>query len=214
MTTAHQLAQPLINRLLQALVNRNTPLFVALDGRSGSGKSTIAAIVAEALGTDHQDRPIVTIIEGDQFYGGGNAATWDQRSTEEKVATVIDWKRQRTLLESLRDAGAAIWYAFDWESDDWDADIIPLSSEPIRCSATPIILLEGAYSARPELSDLLDLRVLLEIPRERRRAQLLAREGEEYRADWEERWVSAENHYFGTIVPAKEFDLVLSPTTT
>lgn len=213
MQSAFELAQPLIDRLRAEIAQRDIPLFVALDGRSGSGKSTIAAVVADALGTDARGNALVTVIEGDQFYGGGSGETWDRKSTEEKVAQVIDWPRQRRLLTTLRDIGVGTWFEFDWGSDEWDADVVPLSSEPIQCSATPVVLLEGAYSARPELSDLLDLRVLLDVPKEVRRAQLLAREGEAYRAEWERRWQSAETHYFGTVMPPSHFDLILGPKT-
>ncbi len=86
-------------------------------------------------------------------------------------------------------------------------------SAPNRCTArsSPVVLLEGAYSARPELHDLLDLRVLLDTPTEVRLRRLLAREGESYRADWLARWSGAEDHYFGTVMPIERFDLVLTP---
>lgn len=74
------------------------------------------------------------------------------------------------------------------------------------------MILEGEYSARPELSDLLDLRVLLHTPPHIRRRQLLEREGEDFRADWEARWSRAEDHYFGMTMPAGNFDVVLDLT--
>ncbi|MEO5838811.1 MAG: hypothetical protein ABIQ73_11355 [Acidimicrobiales bacterium] len=51
--------------------------------------------------------------------------------------------------------------------------------------------------------------MLLDIPRDVRRRQLLEREGEDYRSDWESRWSVAEDHYFGTVMPPERFDLVL-----
>jgi uridine kinase len=51
-----------------------------------------------------------------------------------------------------------------------------------------VVLLNGAYSARPELSDLYSQRVLLTVARDVRRERLLRREGERYRAEWEARW--------------------------
>ena len=80
-----------------------------------------------------------------------------------------------------------------------------------RCSAGPaaVVILEGAYSARPELSDLFALRVLLDVPRDVRRARLLQREGERYRAEWEARWGEAEDLYFEVLMPPGAFDLVL-----
>ena len=200
-------ARLLADRLRPALVGRSIPLFVGIDGRSGAGKSTLAAALARVLGSDMGAG--VCVIEGDQFYGGGSAATWDKRTFVEKVDRVIDWRRQRLTLEALRDDGGAWWQPFDWESDDWDADEVPLAKESVRSEAAPVVVLEGAYSCRPELHDLLDLRVLLDIPREVRRARLLQREGEDYRADWEARWSAAEDHYFGTVMPLRCFDVVV-----
>lgn len=188
---------------------RSASLFVAVDGRSGSGKSTLAAVVAELMGSDDSGAPVVTVIEGDQFYGGGSANTWDRRSTEEKVAMVIDWPRQRAVLESLRRDGRATWHEFDWDSDDWDADVAPLAPEAVGCEASPVVILEGAYSARPELADLFDLRVLLEVSTEIRRRRLRERDGEAYQADWEQRWAAAEELYFSRIAPPESFDVVL-----
>ena len=200
---SHTFAQRIVERIRQDLA-RKSPLFVALDGRSGTGKSTVAALVAAEFGAT-----VATVIEGDQFYGGGSDSTWDGRSVAEKVEKVIDWKRQRELLTELKATGEAFWQMFDWESKDWDADTIPLNPVPQHMVLTPVIILEGAYSARPELADLFDLRVLLEIEADVRREQLLAREGEAYRADWEARWSAAEDYYFGKVVPAAEFDLVV-----
>ena len=97
------------------------------------------------------------------------------RSPAERASHVIDWRRQREVLQALRTTGRAEWRPFDWDADDWDSDIVPLRHEPFRCTATPVVLLEGAYSARPELHDLLDLRVLLHTPTDLRLRRLLER---------------------------------------
>lgn len=226
--TPAALAAPLVRAIATAHATdhgdrRASVIVVGIDGRSGSGKSTIAATAADALraelGID------VAVVEGDDFYGGGSAATWDARSVEERVERVIDWRAERRLLEALRagdpgepgDPGAPATYRpFDWDADDWDADEVPLG-DPVEVAPAPVVLLEGAYSCRPELADLLDLRVLVDVPTEVRRSQLLGREGDDYRADWEARWSAAENRYFGEVVPAEGFDLVLgwsAPTVT
>ena len=203
-------ARLLTDRIRRLSAGRAEPFVVALDGRSGAGKTTLATVVANTL--DRSDGPsTVTVIEGDLFYAGGSAARWDTRTSVERADQVIDWRRQREVLHSLRTAGSAVWRAFDWHADDWDADTVPLQAEPRRCEATPVVLLEGAYSARPELHDLLDLRVLLDTPVDVRRRQLLEREGEHYRADWEARWSAAEEHYFGVTMTPDRFDLVLRP---
>ena len=204
-----ELEVALVSRLLGEISNRGVPLFVGLDGRSGAGKSTLATSVAARLDNALPDHHDVTVIEGDQFYAGGSAQAWDRQPPSEKAARVIDWRRQRRVLEQLRDHGVAEWYPFDWTADDWDADIVPLARQPISARAGSIVLLEGAYACRPELHDLLDVRMLLDVPTEVRRQRLLEREGATYRADWEARWSAAEEHYFGTVMPPERFDLVL-----
>lgn len=200
-------AAALVAAVLEAQAGRAAPLVVGIDGRSGGGKSTLAAAVAARLPADHG--LTVAVIEGDEFYAGGSSATWDARTAEEKASLVIDWRRQRVVLESLLADGVAEWRPFDWEADDWDADAVPLLDAPSRAVTADVIVLEGAYSCRPELHDLLDLLVLLDPPAERRRRQLLEREGDAHRADWDGRWAEAEDHYFDVVMPPERFDLVL-----
>lgn len=87
----------------------------------------------------------------------------------------------------------------------------PKASLSLSSSATSadIVILEGVYSARPELHDVLDILVLLDTPPEQRRRQLVEREGDHHRAEWEARWSAAEDHYFGVTMPPHCFDLVL-----
>jgi len=184
-------------------------VFVGLDGRSGAGKSTLALAFSARLGLGTVGT--VTVIEGDDFYAGGSAATWDRRSIVERADRVIDWRRQRAVLEQLRNPGVAQWRAFDWAADDWDSDVIPLAESPTHARRGSVVLLEGAYACRPELHDLLDLRVLLDVPRSVRRQRLLGRDGAAYHADWDARWSGAEDHYFDAIMTPERFDLVLRP---
>jgi len=204
--TPAQIAQPLVDVLTARHASLRRSVIVALDGRGGAGKSTLAAVLAESCGTRGVT---VAVIGGDDFYAGGTAERWDQRSPSEKAAQVIDWHRQHRVLEDLRLRGNASWYPFDWEAPDWNSDRVPLRSTPMSLTSADIVSLEGAYSARPELHDVLDILILLNTPTEQRRRQLLQREGDDYRTDWEARWSAAEYHYFGVIMPPDRFDHVL-----
>jgi uridine kinase len=72
-------------------------------------------------------------------------------------------------------------------------------------------VLDGAYTARPELVDLVDLPVLLEQEHELRRARVSEREGEDFADSWYAVWDAAEDHYFTTIRPRESFAIVLVP---
>lgn len=198
-------AELLAAHLHDVVAARGVPVVAGLDGRSGCGKSTLAAAVAARL--TRPDRQ-VTVIDGDDFYTGGSAAQWDARTGAESSGLVIDWRAQRRVLTELSQAGVATWHPFDWDAEEWDGESAPLA--PRRTArAAPVIILDGAYSCRPELHDLLDLRVLLQVPDELRQARLRRREADDYQADWEARWQGAEDHYFTAVMPPARFDLVL-----
>ena len=168
------------------------PCVVALDGRSGVGKSTLAAHIAEALGA--------CVIDSDDFFAGGVALRSDAR--QDRVRDCIDWKRQRPVLEALRAGREASYAAFDWDSFDGR-----LETEPTIVEPRSVVLFEGVYTARPELADLVDLRLLLWVSEATRVARLLAREGAI--GAWERQWHEAEEWYFTHVVPSHVFDLIL-----
>lgn len=177
--------------IAEAAQGRGQPFIVAIDGRSGSGKSTLAHMLAKLLDA--------TVIEGDDFYAGGTALRDD--SPAARAAACIDWKRQRIALAALRSGQAARWRPFDWDAFDGS-----LRAQPIDADPRAIMILEGVYSARPELADLVDLRVLVRVPHEVRMARLIAREG--VIGPWERQWHDAEEHYFAAVMPELNFDVI------
>lgn len=168
------------------------PFLMALDGRSGVGKSTLAAALGKRLKA--------AVIEGDDFYAGGIELRNDR--AEARAAACIDWTRQRQVLQAVRGGQDVAWRAFDWVAFDGR-----LSHPPHRLTPCPFVILEGVYAARPELADLLDLRVLVDLPPDIRKARLLAREGTI--GPWQRQWLEAEDFYFRNIMPPTRFDLVV-----
>jgi len=191
----------LIPRLIEAIesiaAERDRNVIVAIDGRSGAGKSTLAAALADRLES-------CSVIGGDSFYAGGTPDYWDSLPAADKAARVMDWRRQRPVLEALAQGVEASWHGYDWQAFDGR-----LESTVTVCRPASVVMLEGVYSARPELADLLDLRVLLDTEPTLRRDRLRGREGDAYRDEWEARWSEAEDHYFGSVMPPASFDLVL-----
>ena len=127
----------LIDKIVLLKNQRTNPILVAIDGRSGVGKSTIALAIAKKVGG--------VVIIGDDFFSGGPDSGWDARSTDAKVADCIDWRRIRkeALLPLLAGISAS-WHPFNFSTG------IGLSEKLIRCEAAPVIVLDGAYSCRPQ----------------------------------------------------------------
>ena len=178
-------------------------LVVAIDGRSGSGKTTVAAAVAQAIGA--------VIVPCDDFFAASVSNTeWDRRTPEQRAADAIDWRRlKREAIEPLRTGRPARWYAFDFLAGPRGDGTYPLRRTPTVLAPKPVVLLDGAYSARPELADVLDLSVLVEAASTTRDARLAAREAPEFLRQWHARWDLAEEHYFGRVRPPSAFDVVL-----
>jgi uridine kinase len=168
-----------------------TPFLIALDGRSGAGKSTLAAMLADSLGA--------AVIEGDDFFAGGTGLRSD--TPADRAADCIDWPRQHAVLDNLRQGRAAKWRAFDWKAFDGR-----LHSRVSELSPRSIVIVEGVYSARPELAELIDMKVLVSATDAVREARLLAREGSI--GAWERQWHEAEAHYFKEVMPSDRFEAV------
>ncbi|MBA2668348.1 MAG: hypothetical protein H0U69_15090 [Trueperaceae bacterium] len=150
------------------------------------------------------------LIQSDDFYASFiSNAEWDRRTPHGKVADVIDWRRLRSqVLEPLLRGEAAAWHAFDFDRGRTDGTY-PLKSEPTRCRPTSVIVLEGAYSSRPELTDLLSLSVLVDSAVGVRHSRLAAREDAVFLRSWHARWDDAEDHYFSEVRPKSSFDVVV-----
>ncbi len=166
---------------------------VALDGRSGVGKSTLAAELARELGG--------SVLPGDDFYAGGVEI---RDEAPDRLAEIcIDWRRIREALVSLRSHGEVVYHAFDWEA--FDGRLEPNRTELREES---ILILEGVYSARRALRDLIDVAALVETTEKERVRRLIAREGTI--GEWEEQWQRAEEWYFEHEATKSTFDLVVS----
>ena len=72
----------------------------------------------------------------------------------------------------------------------------------------PVVVVDGVYSARPELAAFVDLAVLVDTPRSLR-AQRLAERGDATARGWIW-WDAAEQVYFTVVRPPDSFDLVVT----
>ena len=189
-----------IERVLQRVESLDAtpdrPVVVAIDGRSGTGKSTFAAGLARSL--------TASLIEGDDFYAGGTVL--HDLSDEALAALCIDWRLQRRVLSTLKSGRQAHYHPFDWEAFDGS-----LAAHAVTIAPSPILLLEGVYAGRPELRDLVDFSILLTLPESERVERVLKREGAV--SAWEEQWWRAESWYFKHQAPANIFDMVLSTSS-
>jgi uridine kinase len=197
-------AEMVIAAIRRRLVDRHRPLLVALDGGSGAGKSTLALWIAEELDA--------ALVQSDDFYAAAiSNAEWEARTPEARAADGIDWRRLRAeALEPLRAGKPAQWHAFDFEAGVRPDGTYPMRADFVEREPAAVIVLDGAYSTRPELADLIDLSVLVDAPVDVRHARLAAREEKDFLDAWHARWDAAEEYYFTHVRPNSSFDLIVT----
>ena len=167
---------------------------VALDGFSGAGKSTLAHELTEQLGG--------AVLEGDDFYRVmDDARRWGLQPAE-GVDFYFDWERMRDeALTPLRSGLVATYLPYDWAAGGG------LSPRCITVAPAPVVIVDGVYSSRPELSSLIDLAVFVETSRQARNERIRSRNHGNDR--WHARWTAAENFYFQRVRPPDTFDLIV-----
>lgn len=176
---------------------------VAIDGASGAGKSTVAAMLEHELD--------ITIIPLDDFFCAQIPdPKWDEFEADEKLKYVIDWERVRSQVILPLIQGQRIqWHSFDFQAGLRANGTYGVETEAKERGPARVILLEGAYSSSPALADLVDFTVLIDAPLEERHARIALREDPDFLRKWHERWDPVEEHYYNNIRPQDTFDLVV-----
>lgn len=196
------------NAIRQTLRHETPPILVAIDGGSGSGKSTLVRFVAQEIDA--------VVVPSDDFYAAHIPdAAWNKRTSAERAHDCIDWRRLRLeVLEPLLAGQTARWHPFDFAAGANPDGTYNYSAKYQEKKPNPVILLDGAYAARPELADIIDLSVLVDVPVATRHARLALREEADFLAAWHDRWDSAEAYYFSHMCPPSSFDLVVDNTAS
>jgi para-aminobenzoate synthetase len=193
----------IVSMIRDRIRNGKTPFLVVLDGGSGAGKSSVAEPIARALNA--------VLIQSDDFYAAHiSNAEWEGRSPAQRAADVLDWRRLRAeALEPLLARKTAKWHPFDFASKRPDGTY-PMRADFVERQPADVIILDGAYTSRCELADLINLSVLIDVPVRIRHERLAARENSRFLAAWHARWDAAEAYYFTQLRPKSSFDLVVT----
>jgi uridine kinase len=163
-------------------------LVIAVDGPGASGKSTIAGRVTEATGA--------ALVHTDDFFQWPTC----RAGAIPTLATYYDWRRLRgEALEPLLAGATAAFRRFDWAAGSG-------LTGPVTVEPGGLIVLEGVFSAAPQLSDLVDRSVLVQTATAERLRRLRARVTPD---EWDDKWLAAEQAYFGTLRPPASFSLVV-----
>ena len=155
------------------------PVIIAIDGRSGAGKTTLAIELAARLREHHK----VSLFHLEDIYPGWNGLA---AGVERYVSTV---------LAPLHRGDPAEWVSWDWNAH---YDGATRTTQPAE-----IVLVEGVGAAAEAARPFLAAVVWADSPEQDRRSRALARDGESYEPYWDE-WAAQELAWLaGDDVPAR-----------
>ena len=153
------------------------PVIIAVDGRCGSGKTTLAALASSELG--------LSVAHMDDFYLPHGRRVPDWRTTP---CANMDFDRLREQVLCPYRQGQPVLY------------------RPYRCAegvfgptevfpADRPLLVEGSYSHHPSLAGYYDLKIFLTCAAQEQRRRLRRREGDGF-AGFRQIWIPLEEGYF------------------
>ena len=154
----HQLSEPI-----------RRPHLIGIDGRSGAGKTSLAAQLAEVLAVTRD----VVVFHLEDLYPG-----WD--GLQRGIAMY-----EESILGPLREGQDAYWTAWDWLADS--------PGGPRLTRAAEIVVLEGVGACSAPAREVLDVSVWVELPETQRRERALNRDSG-FEPYWD-MWAQQERDY-------------------
>ncbi|MHA7223376.1 aminodeoxychorismate synthase component I [Arthrobacter sp. RHLT1-20] len=146
------------------------PVIIAIDGRSGAGKTTLAIELAARLREHHK----VSLFHLEDIYPGWNGLA---AGIERYVSTV---------LAPLRRGESAEWVSWDWNAH--------YDGETRTTRPSEIVLVEGVGAAAEAARPYVDAVIWADAPEQDRRSRALARDGDSYAPFWEQ-WAAQEQEW-------------------
>ena len=177
-------------RRVEELLARQGRVLTAIDGRCGSGKSTLSALLAA--------RWDCTLVHADDFF-----LRPEQRTPQRLAQPGGNFDRERfeaEVLAPLREGRDALYRPYDCHAGRL--------KEPVAAPFRPVVLAEGSYTCHPDLWPCYDLHVFVTAPLEVRLARLARRPGVDLEA-FRTRWIPLEEAYFASQRLPERCDLVL-----
>lgn len=180
---------PVLERI-GGLLEQKGRILVAIDGRCGSGKSSLADLIAE--------RFVCRLIHMDDFYLPPERR---KRDWSEIPGGNMDLLRLEEEVLVWGKRGEPISYApyCCREGKMGRVRILPFQN---------LTVVEGSYSQHPRLAPYYDLKIFLTCSAAEQEKRLRQREGERYPL-FSERWIPLEERYFLQYKIPQQSDIVL-----
>ena len=182
---------PSLIALLNQHLSLHSPLVVAIDGRCGGGKTTLASILQQQFGG--------VVISADDFF-----LRPEQRTPERFAEPGGNMDRERLLEEVLLPLSRKEAVAYR----PFDCSTLSLG-ETVTVKVAPLTIIEGSYSCHPDLWDYYDLHIFVDVDPDEQIIRITRREGAEKAKMFKTRWIPLEERYFAHYGVQEQCDAVI-----
>ena len=176
---------------IDGLLATKEHLVVAIDGRCGAGKTTLAAELQAHYGC--------TVISTDHFF-----LRPEQRSAIRLATPGENVDHERFLKEVLLPLKRGRPFAYR----PFDCSRMELGL-PVSVCPGKLTIVEGSYSCHRSLWDHYDLRIFLTVDRQEQLHRLMVRNGT-YVGVFLEKWIPLEERYFEAFDLERRCELILT----
>lgn len=192
MNTIHNIACKIVSEIKKI---GKANVIVAIDGRCGSGKTTISQEIQKLIDCN--------VFAMDHFF------LRPEQRTPERLATPggnVDRERfVKEILPYLKENKVVTYCPFNCRTQQMDGEVT------VQPKAVSII--EGSYSCHPELAGEYDLTVFFTVSEDEQMRRIVKRNGVEGAKMFAERWIPLEERYFGEFGVEDSCDVVFDTTS-
>ena len=167
-----------IRNLLEEKKTSDKPILVAIDGRCGSGKTTLGNYLAQVFDCN--------LFRMDDFF-----PRMEQRTPErmKEIGGNVDYERfKETVLEPVQKKESVRYQPFSCQK--WGL------VDPYEIPYKKLNVIEGSYSMHPYFENPYQLRIFLNISPEDQMDNIRKRNGLEKAEEFRTKWIPKEEAYF------------------
>jgi len=189
--------KPIYNPVFDAvknLVKENKKLIIAIDGRCGGGKSTLAAQFTQQFDCN--------VFHMDDFFLPFEMKT--SKRLAEAGGNVHYERFEEEVLRPLQNHNPVIYRQYLCTIGDF--------SQPLKVEPKDLTIVEGSYSLHPTLKHYYDYKIFITIDPKVQYERILKRNGEEKLQDFLSKWIPMEEHYFTALEIKNQCDIILDTT--
>ncbi|MGM9974774.1 MAG: uridine kinase [Clostridiaceae bacterium] len=179
---------------IKELLEEDRDIIIGIDGRCGSGKSTLGALLKEAFPCN--------VLHMDDFFLPSELRTPDRM--KEPGGNVHYERFAEEVMKPLQEKKDVFYRRFCCGTDSF--------LEPVRIGYKKLTVIEGSYSLHPTLDRYYSYKIFLTVKEKEQLERIEKRSGKDKLQLYIDKWIPLEERYFSFLKIEEACDLIVDTT--